>query len=165
MTQGQRGRRRLPSPDPGQRPALRALGYKQFARCADLAPQTLPCLSAHTDPSATLSPSIDFPIAPLYDLPCSGDFSPRRGGLRQLFGMSSSACCGVVFQARPRTGISYRLIRPAVAYLHGCEIVGSTERCPRRGLQRWGKSMSPTPVLRAWRDSRCSVPLGAGALR
>jgi hypothetical protein len=46
--------------------------------------------------------------------------------------MSSSACCGVVFQARPRTGISYRLIRRAVAYLHGCEIVGSTERCPRQ---------------------------------
>src|SRR6516162_4371903 len=29
----------------------------------------------------------------LYDLPCSGDFAPGRGGLRQLLGMSSSPCC------------------------------------------------------------------------
>ena len=29
----------------------------------------------------------------LYDLPCSGDFAPGRGGLRQLLGMSLSPCC------------------------------------------------------------------------
>src|SRR6202140_1498679 len=29
----------------------------------------------------------------LYDLPCSGDFSPGRGGLLQLLGMSLSPCC------------------------------------------------------------------------
>src|SRR5215831_3596186 len=29
----------------------------------------------------------------LYDLPCSGDFSPGRGGLRQLLGVSLSPCC------------------------------------------------------------------------
>src|SRR5262245_23682215 len=29
----------------------------------------------------------------LYDLPCSGDFSPGRGGLLQLLGMSLPPCC------------------------------------------------------------------------
>src|SRR5271157_3855953 len=29
----------------------------------------------------------------LYDLPCSGDFSPGRGGLLQLLSMSLSPCC------------------------------------------------------------------------
>src|SRR6476659_4102323 len=29
----------------------------------------------------------------LYDLPCSGDFAPGRGGLRQLLSMSLSPCC------------------------------------------------------------------------
>src|SRR5499433_1360233 len=29
----------------------------------------------------------------LYDLPCSGDFSPGRGGLLQLLGASLSPCC------------------------------------------------------------------------
>src|SRR6476620_80277 len=29
----------------------------------------------------------------LYDLPCSGDFAPGRGGLRQLLGMSLPPCC------------------------------------------------------------------------
>jgi len=29
----------------------------------------------------------------LYGLPCSGDFSPGRGGLLQLLGMSLSPCC------------------------------------------------------------------------
>src|SRR5208337_2148146 len=29
----------------------------------------------------------------LYGLPCSGDFSPGRGGLLQLLGMSLPPCC------------------------------------------------------------------------
>ncbi len=29
----------------------------------------------------------------LYDLPCSGDFAPGRGGFRQLLGVSLSPCC------------------------------------------------------------------------
>src|SRR6201982_1788636 len=29
----------------------------------------------------------------LYDLPCSGDFAPGRGGLLQLLGMSLPPCC------------------------------------------------------------------------
>ena len=29
----------------------------------------------------------------LYDLPCSGDFAPGRGGLRQLLGMPLLPCC------------------------------------------------------------------------
>ena len=29
----------------------------------------------------------------LYDLPCSGDFAPGRGELRQLLGVSLSPCC------------------------------------------------------------------------
>ena len=48
---------------------------------------------AHTDPSATLSSSIDFPVEPVIHLPCSGDFFPGRGGLLQLLGMSLSPCC------------------------------------------------------------------------
>src|ERR1017187_7880898 len=32
-------------------------------------------------------------LSRLYDLPCSGDFSPGRGGLPQLLGMSLSPCC------------------------------------------------------------------------
>jgi hypothetical protein len=32
-------------------------------------------------------------LSRLYDLPCSGDFSPGRGGLLQLLGMSLSPCC------------------------------------------------------------------------
>src|ERR1700752_2925949 len=42
------------------------------------------------------SPSRRRPISRfsrLYDLPCSGDFSPGRGGLRQLLGVSLSPCC------------------------------------------------------------------------
>ena len=32
-------------------------------------------------------------LSRLYDLPCSGDFAPGRGGLLQLLGMSLSPCC------------------------------------------------------------------------
>ena len=32
-------------------------------------------------------------LSRLYDLPCSGDFSPGRGRLLQLLGMSLSPCC------------------------------------------------------------------------
>ena len=32
-------------------------------------------------------------LSRLYDLPCSSDFSPGRGGLLQLLGMSLSPCC------------------------------------------------------------------------
>src|SRR6201987_6453126 len=32
-------------------------------------------------------------LSRLYDLPCSGDFSPGRGGLLQLLGMSLPPCC------------------------------------------------------------------------
>src|ERR1019366_1720343 len=32
-------------------------------------------------------------LSRLYDLPCSGDFSPGRGGFLQLLGMSLSPCC------------------------------------------------------------------------
>src|SRR6516162_4908958 len=58
-----------------------------------LAPRELLRFFATTDPSATLSPSITSRLGRLYDLPCSGDFAPGRGGLRQLLGMSSSPCC------------------------------------------------------------------------
>src|ERR1700720_2860019 len=32
-------------------------------------------------------------LSRLYDLPCSGDFSPGRGGLLQLLGVSLPPCC------------------------------------------------------------------------
>ena len=32
-------------------------------------------------------------LSRLYDLPCSGDFAPGRGGLLQLLGMSLPPCC------------------------------------------------------------------------
>src|SRR5246127_5023881 len=32
-------------------------------------------------------------LSRLYDLPCSGDFAPGRGGLLQLLGVSLPPCC------------------------------------------------------------------------
>jgi hypothetical protein len=58
-----------------------------------LAPWALPHFLAtktHPPPSR-LRPFSRF--SRLYDLPCSGDFAPGRGGLRQLLGMSLSSCC------------------------------------------------------------------------
>jgi hypothetical protein len=57
------------------------------------APRTLLRFIASTDPSATLSSSADFPVSPVYGLPCSDDFAPGRGGLLQLLSMSLSPCC------------------------------------------------------------------------
>ena len=53
----------------------------------------MPRFDATSNPSVTLSPSIDFPVEPVNDLPCSDDFSSGRGGLLQLLGMSLSPCC------------------------------------------------------------------------
>ena len=47
-------------------------------------------LRTHPPPSRLRSISR---LSRLYDLPCSGDFSPGRGGLLQLLGMSLSPCC------------------------------------------------------------------------
>ena len=47
-------------------------------------------LRTHPPPSRLRSISR---LRRLYDLPCSGDFSPGRGGLLQLLGMSLSPCC------------------------------------------------------------------------
>src|SRR5262245_24493283 len=47
-------------------------------------------LRAHPPPSRLRSTSR---FSRLYDLPCSGDFAPGRGGLRQFLGMSLSPCC------------------------------------------------------------------------
>src|SRR5271169_742295 len=47
-------------------------------------------LRTHPPPSRLRSFSR---LCRLYDLPCSGDFSPGRGGLLQLLGMSLSPCC------------------------------------------------------------------------
>ena len=44
----------------------------------------------HPPPSRLRS---TFRFSRLYDLPCSGDFSPGRGGLLQLLGMSLPPCC------------------------------------------------------------------------
>ena len=48
---------------------------------------------ATTNPSATLSPSIDFPVEPVIRSTFSGDFPPGRGGLLQLLGLSLPPCC------------------------------------------------------------------------
>jgi hypothetical protein len=45
---------------------------------------------AHPPPSRRQSTSR---LSRLYDLPCSGDFAPGRGGLLQLLGMSLPPCC------------------------------------------------------------------------
>jgi hypothetical protein len=55
----------------------------------------------------------------LYDLPCSGDFSPGRGGLLQLLGMSLPPCCRfhpaeIEMPRRSDFGTPYCL-RPSVA--------------------------------------------------
>ena len=47
-------------------------------------------LRTHPPPSRRRSTSR---LSRLYDLPCSGDFSPGRGGFLQLLGMSLSPCC------------------------------------------------------------------------
>src|ERR1700738_1325985 len=47
-------------------------------------------LQTHPPPSRRRSISR---LSRLYDLPCSSDFSPGRGGLLQLLGMSLSPCC------------------------------------------------------------------------
>ncbi len=47
-------------------------------------------LRTHPPPSRRRSISR---LRRLYDLPCSGDFSPGRGGLLQLLGMSVPPCC------------------------------------------------------------------------
>ena len=49
-----------------------------------------PLLRTHPPPSRLRSFSR---LCRLYDLPCSGDFSPGRGGLLQLLGMSLPPCC------------------------------------------------------------------------
>src|SRR5207248_6081917 len=46
-----------------------------------------------TDPAASLSPSANFPVLPVIQLPCSADFSTGRGGFLQLLSMSLSPCC------------------------------------------------------------------------
>src|SRR5215813_13237851 len=47
-------------------------------------------LRTHPPPSRLRSTSR---LSRLYDLPCSDDFSPGRGGLLQLLGMSLPPCC------------------------------------------------------------------------
>jgi len=47
-------------------------------------------LRTHPPPSRLRSTSR---FSRLYDLPCSDDFAPGRGGLRQFLGMSLSPCC------------------------------------------------------------------------
>jgi hypothetical protein len=49
-----------------------------------------PLIRTHPPPSRRRSISR---LSRLYDLPCSGDFAPGRGGLLQLLGMSLSPCC------------------------------------------------------------------------
>ena len=49
-----------------------------------------PLIRTHPPPSRRRSTSR---LNRLYDLPCSGDFSPGRGGLLQLLGMSLPPCC------------------------------------------------------------------------
>src|SRR5437879_3399361 len=57
------------------------------------APRALPRLLATPGPSATLSPSADFPGAPVIRPTSSTDFAVRRGGLLQLLDASWSPCC------------------------------------------------------------------------
>ena len=53
---------------------------------------TPPHRSLRTHPPPSRRRSISR-LSRLYDLPCSGDFAPGRGGLLQLLGMSLSPCC------------------------------------------------------------------------
>src|ERR1700726_191983 len=59
-----------------------------------------PLLCRHYSASSLMRPHPPPPrrrsisrLSRLYDLPCSGDFSPGRGGLLQLLGMSLPPCC------------------------------------------------------------------------
>ena len=69
-------------------------------RCSDNTNRRVPLLRGrysasllirtHPPPSRRRSISR---LSRLYDLPCSGDFAPGRGGLLQLLGMSLLPCC------------------------------------------------------------------------
>src|SRR5271169_589488 len=66
----------------------------------DVTNSRAPSLRGHCSASSLLRthppPSRRRPISRLrrlYDLPCSGDFAPGRGGFLQLLGMSLPPCC------------------------------------------------------------------------
>ena len=73
--------------------SLPSLWSRRYKQQGSFAPRALPRLNATTNPSVTLSPSIDFPVEPVIRSTCSGDFAPGRGGLLQLLGMSLPPCC------------------------------------------------------------------------
>src|SRR4029077_6664646 len=73
--------------------SLPSLCWRRCKWQGPLAPRTLLRFIATTDPAATFSSSAAFPCCRLYDLPCSGDFSPGRGRLLQFLAMSLSPCC------------------------------------------------------------------------
>jgi hypothetical protein len=86
----------IPSCSPGQRGITPAFGYSAPHPSAEgtLTPMTHALPSAQYEPLRHPLAFDRFPgFSRLYDLPCSGDFAPGRGGLRQLLGVSLSPCC------------------------------------------------------------------------
>jgi len=57
------------------------------------APRALPRFPATTSLAAAVSPSVDFPGAPVIRLTSSTDCSAGRGRFLQLLDMSLSPCC------------------------------------------------------------------------
>src|SRR5262245_44330995 len=58
-------------------------------------------------------------LSRLYDLPCSDDFAPGRGGLRQLLGVSLSPCCRF-HPAKVRLPCRSAFDSPFCLRPHGC---------------------------------------------
>ena len=83
----------------------------------------------------------------LYGLPCSGDFSPGRGGLLQLLGMSLSPCCRFHPAEVNSRSVSFRLVILPSPY--GC------------GLDPRGFSLSrPQCVHCCYGPVTCNLPSG-----
>ena len=117
----------------------------------------------------------------LYDLPCSGDFSPGRGGLLQLLGMSLSPCCRfhpaeVKVPRRPDFGTPCCL-RPSVAgsalgstHFRGhlrvhCRYGPVTRNLPTGDLvDRLQKSWFPATLLSKLRGLLTLAPAGLSLL-
>ena len=94
-------------------------------------------------------------LSRLYDLPCSGDFSPGRGGLLQLLAMSLSPCCassdgGTRCEGEARTGSPQSAVRLCVQ---------SRLVCSAGGRPAGARVRSPVVRIAGWRETKILKPI------